>query len=215
MTKVSSPLGPTRIETRTFHSCRISCQGRDQSMPAGGPTTRRSSLRCATSSAASSCLKICHYGHHCMKKCKAIFVRGSQGRGFSRHPPDERGARRSFDRKSLPSQPFIGNRMLAFANLWFIFAAMSCQLTAKFNVKPARRWRARFTAQANHATSSIDCSHKAGLRTATFCQLSYRFHLVNSSIVVTHVFGFVPTLFVRGCNFHARFIARLGGRFAM
>ena len=51
------PAWPTKIETRTFQSCRISCQGRDQSMPAGGPTTRRSSLRCATSSAANSCLK--------------------------------------------------------------------------------------------------------------------------------------------------------------
>ena len=58
VTKVSSQLGPQKFETRTFQSCRISCQGRDQSMPAGGPTTRRSSLRCATSSAVSSCLKI-------------------------------------------------------------------------------------------------------------------------------------------------------------
>ena len=33
----------------------------------------------------------------------------------------------------------------------------------------------------NCANSSIDCSHKAGLRIATFCQLSHRFHLANSS----------------------------------
>ena len=40
--------------------------------------------------------------------------------------------------------------------------------------------------------SSIDCSHKAGLRIATFCQLSHRFHLANSSIFVTHVFVLLP-----------------------
>ena len=38
------------------------------------------------------------------------------------------------------------------------------------------------------------------LRTATFCQLSHRFHLVNSSIFVTHVFRLPPTVFARGCH---------------
>ena len=58
--------------------------------------------------------------------------------------------------------------------------------------------------RANCTNSSIDCSHNAGLPTATFCQLSHRFHLVNSSIFVTHVFGLLPTLFTRGCHSNAR-----------
>ena len=81
--------------------------------------------------------------------------------------------------------------------------AITENVTAK--VKPARQWRVRFGAQgqmweetaisiptANCINSSIDCSHKARLRTATFCQLSHRFHLANSSIFVTHVFGLLP-----------------------
>ena len=43
------------------------------------------------------------------------------------------------------------------------------------------------------------------LRTATFCQLSHRFHLVNSSIFVTHVFRLPPTVFARGCHSNVRF----------
>ena len=39
-------------------------------------------------------------------------------------------------------------------------------------------------------TQTLIAPHKAGLPTATFCQLSHRFHLVNSSIFVT------PTLLV-------------------
>ena len=35
--------------------------------------------------------------------------------------------------------------------------------------------------------TAIDCSHKAGLRTATFFQLSHRCHLANSSIFVTQM----------------------------
>ena len=35
--------------TPAFQSCRISCQGRDQSVAPGGPTTLRSSLRNVTS----------------------------------------------------------------------------------------------------------------------------------------------------------------------
>ena len=69
--------------------------------------------------------------------------------------------------------------------------------------------------RANCTNSSIDVSHNAGLRTATFCQSSHRFHLVNSSIFVTHVFGLLPTLFARGCHSNARFAPRLGGRFAI
>ena len=45
---------------------------------------------------------------------------------------------------------------------------------------------------ANCTNSSIDCSHNAGLRTATFCQLSHRFHLVKVSIFVTQAFGLLP-----------------------
>ena len=39
----------TNCTTRALQSCRISCQGRDQSVAAGGPTARRSSLRHVTS----------------------------------------------------------------------------------------------------------------------------------------------------------------------
>ena len=46
----------------------------------------------------------------------------------------------------------------------------------------------------NCTNSSIDCSHRAGLGIATFCQLSHCFHLPNSSIFVTHVFVVLPTL---------------------
>ena len=63
---------------------------------------------------------------------------------------------------------------------------------------------------ATCTNSSIDCSHNAGLRTATFCQLSDRFHLVNSSIFVTHMFGLLPTLLARGCHSNARFAVRGG-----
>ena len=37
-----------------------------------------------------------------------------------------------------------------------------------------------------------------------------RFHLVNSSSFVTHVFGLPPTLFARGCRSNARFAQRVG-----
>ena len=45
---------------------------------------------------------------------------------------------------------------------------------------------------ANCTNSSIDCSYNAGLRKATFCQLSHRLHLVNSSIFGSQVFGLLP-----------------------
>ena len=79
-------------------------------------------------------------------------------------------------------------------------------LKVKVKVKPARQMASPFYGAgtnvrtncylptANCTNSSIDCSHKAGLRTATFCQLSHRFHLVDSSIFVTHVFGLLPSL---------------------
>ena len=83
--------------------------------------------------------------------------------------------------------------------------AQTIRENVKAKVKPARQWRVRFGAQgqmweetaisiptANCINSSIDCSRKAPLRTATFCQLSRRFHLANSSIFVTHVFGLLP-----------------------
>ena len=58
---------------------------------------------------------------------------------------------------------------------------------------------------ANCTNSGIDCSHKAGLRTATSCQLSHRCHLANSAIFVSHVFGLLPALLARGCHSNARF----------
>ena len=48
----------TNCTTRAFQSCRISCQGRDQSVAAGGPTTLRSSLRNVTSILLRSFFKI-------------------------------------------------------------------------------------------------------------------------------------------------------------
>ena len=77
----------------------------------------------------------------------------------------------------------------------------------------AREWRERFGAQAQMSeyltwyfpivdfrNSSIDGSHKAGFRTATFYQLSDRFQLANSWIFVTHAFFLPPTLFAHGCD---------------
>ena len=57
---------------------------------------------------------------------------------------------------------------------------------------------------ANCRNSTIDCSHNAGLRTVTVCQLSHRFHLVNDLTFVTHVFGLLPTFFARGCHSSVR-----------
>ena len=48
----------TNCATRAFQSCKISCQGRDQSVAAGGPTTRPSSFRNTTSTLLRSFLKI-------------------------------------------------------------------------------------------------------------------------------------------------------------
>ena len=48
----------TNCATRAFQSCKISCQGRDQSVAAGGPTTLRSSFRNTTSTLLRSFLKI-------------------------------------------------------------------------------------------------------------------------------------------------------------
>ena len=48
----------TNCATRAFQTCKISCQGRDQSAAAGGPTTLRNSFRNTTSRLLRSFLKI-------------------------------------------------------------------------------------------------------------------------------------------------------------
>ena len=55
--------------------------------------------------------------------------------------------------------------------------------------------------QALIATTKQACA-------ATYCELSHRFHLANSSISVTHVFVLLPTFFARGFHYDVGFAQR-------
>ena len=68
-------------------------------------------------------------------KFDSQFVKGFQETDLAGHLSGERAIRcasRNFDRKSLPSQPSIGNKVFAIANLWFICTIMSRQLRASW-----------------------------------------------------------------------------------
>ena len=68
-------------------------------------------------------------------KFDSQFVEGFQETDLAGHPSGERAIRcasRNFDRKSLSSQPSIGNKVFAMANFWFICTIMSRQLRSSW-----------------------------------------------------------------------------------
>ena len=68
-------------------------------------------------------------------KFDSQLVRGFQEKDLAGHPSGERAIRcasRNFDRKSLPSQPSIGNKVFTITNLWFICTIMSRQLRSSW-----------------------------------------------------------------------------------
>lgn len=80
-------------------------------------------------------------------------------------------------------------------------------------VKLARQWRTLGHGrkrQNMYLSCTMYLRHR--VQPQAFCRLSYRFHLANFSIVMNHVFVFLPTGHARGCHCKCLLLQTIGSK---